>query len=315
MNIDNFIELAKQAKNLSCLSRLIYNNDNTKHRELTKKLLHQHGINYDEWVQEKKNERIKKCLCCGEILTRYQIKFCSKRCAASYNNIRRQKKMKYCAQCNKPLTNLHSKFCSNKCQMQYKYEEFIKEWKNSNETGVIGASDISKHIRRYLREKHNNKCELCGWGEINEHTNLVPLQIHHIDGDCRNNKEENLQLLCPNCHSLTDNYGSTNHKSTRVDKRVPHIQQEIEQQSAKRCIICGAFLNKNQVFFCSQKCSHKYQQRSIQGEDIIQIFETTPNISFENASKMLGISSTTLRKKIDQFNLTDQIINLRKMKK
>ena len=24
--------------------------------------------------------------------------------------------------------------------------------------------------------------------------------VHHIDGNCTNNKEENLQLLCPNCH-------------------------------------------------------------------------------------------------------------------
>ena len=34
--------------------------------------------------------------------------------------------------------------------------------------------------------------------------------MHHIDGDCTNNKIENLQLLCPNCHSLTSNLGILN---------------------------------------------------------------------------------------------------------
>ena len=64
-------------------------------------------------------------------------------------------------------------------------------------------------------KKKNNACELCGWNKMNPHTNRIPLQIHHIDGDCTNNKEENLQLLCPNCHSLSDNYGSTNKNSKR----------------------------------------------------------------------------------------------------
>lgn len=30
--------------------------------------------------------------------------------------------------------------------------------------------------------------------------------------------EDNLQLLCPNCHSLTENYGRLNAKSTRPKK-------------------------------------------------------------------------------------------------
>lgn len=29
------------------------------------------------------------------------------------------------------------------------------------------------------------------------------------------NKEDNLELLCPNCHSLTKNYGNLNKKSQR----------------------------------------------------------------------------------------------------
>lgn len=67
---------------------------------------------------------------------------------------------------------------------------------------------MSGHVRRYLFEKNNNQCEKCGWGEKNLYTKKIPLEIHHIDGDYKNNIESNLQLLCPNCHALTSNFKS-----------------------------------------------------------------------------------------------------------
>ena len=63
------------------------------------------------------------------------------------------------------------------------------------------------------------KCEKCGWGEMNEYSNTVPLEIHHKDGDCTNNLIENLELLCPNCHSLTENFGSLNKESKRFFRK------------------------------------------------------------------------------------------------
>lgn len=101
----------------------------------------------------------------------------------------------------------------------YKENEYIKKWQNGEETGVSGKYGISHYIRSYLFKKYNNKCQKCGWGEINPISGKIPLQIHHIDGNCLNNSEYNLELLCPNCHSLTDTFGNLNENSKRVFRR------------------------------------------------------------------------------------------------
>lgn len=59
-----------------------------------------------------------------------------------------------------------------------------------------------------LSYKRGRKCECCGLTEWQRQE--IPLQVHHLDGDRLNNEEENLQLLCPNCHALTDNYCGKN---------------------------------------------------------------------------------------------------------
>ena len=105
------------------------------------------------------------------------------------------------------------------CKTQYEEKTYIERWKNGEESGLIGKDGIKKAVRNYLFNKYNNSCQLCGWNQVNQYTGRVPLQIHHIDGDCTNNKEDNLQLLCPNCHSLTENFGSRNKNCTRIDKR------------------------------------------------------------------------------------------------
>lgn len=63
-----------------------------------------------------------------------------------------------------------------------------------------------RNIRKYLFEKRGIKCEQCGWDKKHPITNLSPLQIHHKDGNKYNNNEQNLKILCPNCHSLTKDY-------------------------------------------------------------------------------------------------------------
>lgn len=53
-----------------------------------------------------------------------------------------------------------------------------------------------------------DECELCG---ITEWRGVpLSLQLHHVNGNGSDNRLENLQLLCPNCHSQTANWGRRN---------------------------------------------------------------------------------------------------------
>lgn len=59
-------------------------------------------------------------------------------------------------------------------------------------------------VRKRLVQERGNKCEKCG---INEwQGGEIIIEVHHKDGNKKNNCPENLELLCPNCHSQTDNY-------------------------------------------------------------------------------------------------------------
>ena len=199
---------------------------------LVNKLANQIGLDLKEFnrkiTKDKYLKKPKYCKCCGKELTYEQRKndYCSHSCAAIVNNkgvIRNGEKYiskeHKCINCGKELSyeQRNNKFCSQECLNDYRYKNTIQKVLNG-ENLISGASGIPKHLKRYLMELHNNKCEKCGWGEEHPITHNIPLEVHHIDGDCTNNRLENLQLLCPNCHCLTENFGSLNKNSKRFHR-------------------------------------------------------------------------------------------------
>jgi predicted nucleic acid-binding Zn ribbon protein len=175
--------------------------------------------------EEEYNKNPKLCECCGKPIPweKRQNKYCSHSCAAKITNIgvSRNKVItdRFCVNCGKPLDSNHKKYCSKGCQIEVEQTQYIQRWKEGLESGSKGASGVSTIVRRYLMTLYDNKCQLCGWGQINQYTNSIPLAIHHINGDCTDNSFDNLQLLCPNCHSLTDNFGSLNKESKRFHRQ------------------------------------------------------------------------------------------------
>ena len=77
--------------------------------------------------------------------------------------------------------------------------EYLIEYDKSKGVSVDGIK--KKMFRDAVKEK---RCEECGgslWGGID-----IPLELHHLDGNKWNNRIENLKILCPNCHAITENY-------------------------------------------------------------------------------------------------------------
>lgn len=141
----------------------------------------------------------------------YRQKYCSRSCAATVNNRKYPKRtdeITYCPICGKQKVK-QNKTCSYDCGVEYKYREYVKRWLGGEENGVSGKQSTSTYIKKYLREQ-KNECWECGWSEVNQWTEKVPVQIDHINGKWDDNRIENLRLLCPNCHSLTGTYGALN---------------------------------------------------------------------------------------------------------
>lgn len=94
-----------------------------------------------------------------------------------------------------------------------------------------------------------NKCAKCGISEWNEKP--ITLQLHHIDGDNSNNNIDNLQLLCPNCHSQTENFcGSAN---THKEENHCQICDKVISKLAKFCPKCHSE-SRRKVVRPSKEC-------------------------------------------------------------
>lgn len=81
------------------------------------------------------------------------------------------------------------------------FEEYIKG--EHVQTNKVRKKLLKEGIKKHI-------CECC----LNTTWNgqPIPLEVHHKDGDKTNNSLVNLQLLCPNCHALTETYRGRNIK-------------------------------------------------------------------------------------------------------
>jgi hypothetical protein len=93
----------------------------------------------------------------------------------------------------------------------------VKPYKGKN---IIPLSEIleGKHptyggnrlkLRLIKHSLIDNRCQECG---MDPEWNGQPLtlQLHHKNGDSTDHRKENIMILCPNCHTQTDNWGTKN---------------------------------------------------------------------------------------------------------
>ena len=77
---------------------------------------------------------------------------------------------------------------------------------------LLGAPRNRNHLKQRLLELglKQKACETCGCSEWRGRP--LSLALHHINGQSQDNRLENLQLLCPNCHSQTENFAGRNRR-------------------------------------------------------------------------------------------------------
>lgn len=146
-------------------------------------------------------------------------------------------------------------------------------------------------LRRALLEiGHVNECRICKQPPEWMGKPLV-LHVDHIDGDWSNNCRNNLQLLCPHCHSQTSTYGTKNKRVTRQQRP---------------CLGCeGFFVGKGTASYCSLKCfnSHRVQPTRANWPDKDRLGVWVWEEPVEKIASQLGVSGTALRKRCKRLGL------------
>jgi Zn finger protein HypA/HybF involved in hydrogenase expression len=129
--------------------------------------------------------------------------FCSRICANSRIFSEESRLKKSIANKGKPSTK--SKLSSEEYEVwcskirQTKLQQYL-------ETPFENLGMDNK--RRRVLEEQNHCCNKCG---INEWQGFkITLELEHKDGNNQNNSRENLEGLCPNCHSITDTWRGRN---------------------------------------------------------------------------------------------------------
>jgi hypothetical protein len=143
--------------------------------------------------EEYKRKSNVKCSICGKGVYRRPAEieknggklYCSQACFGLAC-----RKEKPCIICNKLiLSGLNRKTCSRECSNIYRKGIKYKLGRPKDK----GIEIRSLKIR--LLSIRGKKCERCGYSKSEI------LQVHHKDRNTKNNVLQNLELICPNCHS------------------------------------------------------------------------------------------------------------------
>lgn len=172
--------------------------------------------------------------------------------------------------------------------------------KNTSEYLIKGSKITSFKLKnKLLKEGYKeHKCENPECGLTEWHGKPIPLELHHINGDNTDNRLENLQILCPNCHSLTDTYGGKNQK-INATKRY--------------CKTCGKELTSGQKVYCSNECRYsnkketkvKKDKLNINAEILINDFKELK--SFRGVGLKYQVSDNGIRRYCKKIGVYDKI--------
>lgn len=142
-------------------------------------------------------------------------KFCSHSCSATFHNVK--KSGKKLEEYKNDKINKISKYNIDGTEGMNINEKIKFYWDTKlMETSFEELSWERKRKRVILEQK--NKCNRCDNNKWLGYP--ITLEIDHKDGNNKNNNRENLEGLCPNCHSMTDTWRGKNRKDLKNNKKL-----------------------------------------------------------------------------------------------
>lgn len=142
--------------------------------------------------------------------------FCSKKCAKGYSTKNKRKEI------NEKVSEKLKGTVVTATRIKNPWtDEQLDTWKQKiQETynNKILDADFNSlsfgRLRKRVILEQKSKCNNCGLDEwLGE---PLTLELEHKDGNNKNNKRENLEAICPNCHSLTKTWRGRNKNSKRL---------------------------------------------------------------------------------------------------
>ena len=122
------------------------------------------------------------------------------------------------------------------------YQRIFANRKRKRDEDLMLAEYSSLTYQR-LRERicleQDGKCNNCGLSEWFDKP--LSLELEHKDGDRHNNDRENLEMLCPNCHALTDTWRGRNKE--RIVRPAGYVSQQdmvkayLETGNIRQCLL------------------------------------------------------------------------------
>lgn len=97
---------------------------------------------------------------------------------------------------------------------------------------TVGKHRAPSVLIKRLRLEREWKCQQCTLSTWQNQ--LLPLELHHINGITTDNRRENLIVLCPNCHAITDNWRSS----------IKRISRKVSDDDLKNALLSESTIRK-----------------------------------------------------------------------
>lgn len=165
-----------------------------------------------------------------------------------------------------------------------------KAWNKDQRTKKWSDFKNNEHIKKHLIKDRGRICESCSNTEWMK--NPIPLEIHHIDGDRTNNDYDNLQLVCPNCHSLTSNYRGRNVKKGTSDIEINNLSSL--SRTKTKCTLCDDSTHGSKSGLCV-KCYKKSTRKRIR-PPFLQLCEEIEELGYCATGRIYNVTDNSIRK-------------------